>query len=265
VRVRLFAGLSPRRRALLTAVVAALALATLATVASVVGPRLFGGTRAVPLQDQPGPVLLVPGFGGGTGGLSVLAGRLRAAGRVATVVQLPDDGTGDLHDQAAVLDRYAAAALRSGAPSVDVVGHSAGGVVARLWAQDHDGAHQARRIVTLGSPHHGASLASAGTAVGSGACPVACQQLAAGSRFLTGLRRPVSTPPEWLAVWTVQDETVTPVESARLEGAVNVAVQSVCPRAVLSHGDLPTSPLVAALVLAALGPGPLATPTPGAC
>jgi pimeloyl-ACP methyl ester carboxylesterase len=265
MQVRPFAGLSPRRRALLTAVTAATALLAVAVVALVVGPRLFGPTRPVPPQDRPGPVLLVPGFGGGTGGLSVLAGRLRAAGREATVVQLPDDATGDLHDQAAVLDRYATEALRAGAPSVDVVGHSAGGVVARLWAQDHDGAHKARRIITLGSPHHGADLAAAGTAVGPGACPVACQQLAPGNRFLAGLDTPVHRPPQWLALWTTQDETVTPVESARLEGAVNVAVQWICPAAVLSHGDLPTSPLVTRFVLAAIGPGPVTAPGPRTC
>ncbi len=257
---RPFAGLSPRRRALLTVVTAAATLLAVAVVGLVVGPRILNRARPVPPQDRPGPVLLVPGFGGGTSGMAVLAGRLRAAGREAIVVQLPDDATGDLHQQAAALDRYAADALRAGAPSVDVVGHSAGGVVARLWAQDHDGAHRARRIVTLGSPHHGAGLAAAGTALGPGACPVACQQLAPGSRFLAGLHTPVPRPPQWLALWTIQDETVTPVESARLEGAVNLAIQSVCPAAVLGHGDLPTSPLATGFVLAALGPGPLTTP-----
>jgi pimeloyl-ACP methyl ester carboxylesterase len=150
-------------------------------------------------------------------------------------------------------------ALRGGG-SVDIVGHSAGGVVARLWVQEHDGAHKARRVVTLGSPHHGATIAAAGVAAASAVCPTACQQLAPGSRLLGGLRMPVPTPPRWLSVWTERDEIVTPPDSARLDGAVNVVVQSLCPDSVVGHGGLPTDPFVSALVLAALGPGPLATP-----
>jgi triacylglycerol lipase len=262
--VRPFGGLSRRRRLLLVGVGIFTVAVLLAAGIPVILSRVGGDGRAVPSQDQPGPVLLVPGYGGGVAGVSVLAGRLRQAGRQATVVRLPD-ATGDLAEQARVLDGYVEEALRRGAASVDVVGHSAGGVVARLWVQRHDGPAKARRVVTLGSPHHGADLAAAGAAVAPGACPTACQQLAAGSRLLAGLRTPVPVPPMWLSLWTVQDETVTPVESARLEGAINVPVQSICPGLRVSHAALPTDPFVAGLVLTALGPGPLAAPHPQPC
>jgi triacylglycerol lipase len=260
--VRWFGGLSRRRRWLLFGVGVCVVAVVLVVGAAVVGSRIGGDGRAVPSQDQPGLVLLVPGYGGGLAGVSVLAGRLRQAGRQATVVRLPD-ATGDLVGQARVLDGYVEEALRGGASSVDVVGHSAGGVVARLWVQRHDGRFKARRVVTLGSPHHGADLAAAGAAVAAGACPAACQQLAAGSRLLAGLATPVPVPPAWLSLWTVQDETVKPVESARLEGAINVPVQSICPSARVSHAALPTDPFVTGLVIAALGPGPLVAPAPG--
>src|SRR5262249_9643284 len=126
-----------------------------------------------PEQNRPGTVLLVPGYGGGTAALSPPAAALRATGRTVGVGALPGGGTRDLDRQADTLDGAVAKALHGGVPSVDVVGYSAGGVVARLWARDHDGTHKARRIVTLGSPHHGAQLAAAGTAVGAGGCPTA--------------------------------------------------------------------------------------------
>jgi hypothetical protein len=57
-------------------------------------------------------------------------------------------------------------------------------------------------------------------------------------------------------VWTDQDEVVTPADSARLDGATSVVVQRVCPGTTLDHGDLPRSPLVAAVVLEALDVAP---------
>ena len=102
-------------------------------------------------QDRPGPVLLVPGYGGKLSSLTVLAAALRGAGRDVTLVDLPAGGTGDLRQQAKVLDAAATAAIaRTQAPSVDVIGYSAGGVVARLWVKDFGGGDLARRVVTLG-------------------------------------------------------------------------------------------------------------------
>jgi triacylglycerol lipase len=255
--------MSPRRRLVLLAAV--LLLAGLVAVLAV--PRLVDRLRAdgggVPAQDRPGPVLLVPGYGGGTGALEALAERIRANGRSATVVPPPGDGTGDRRAQAAALDRAVSDALADGAESVDIIGYSAGGVVARVWAQEHDGRQRARRIITLGSPHHGAQIAAVGAVTVPGACPTACVQLAPGSSMLAGLPSPVPAAPAWLSVWTANDQTVVPPDSSRLPGAVNVVLQSVCPTARTGHGGLPTDPTVTRMVLDALGPQPLAAPAPG--
>jgi triacylglycerol esterase/lipase EstA (alpha/beta hydrolase family) len=249
---------SPRRRILLGAALAAL-LAALAAA----GVRLLSRDDPGPRPDQarPGPVLLVPGYGGSRTALNQLAARLRATGRTATVLSLPGDGTGDLLEQADTVEAAVRAARRDGAPSVDVIGYSAGGVAVKLWVDRHRGATSARRIVTLGSPLHGTRLAGAGTAFAAGSCPAACRQLAPGSALLESLNEePVPDGLPWLSVWTDDDETVQPPDSARLSGAVNVALQSLCPDAHVSHGALPTDPIVTALVLDALGPAPWSAP-----
>jgi triacylglycerol lipase len=222
--------------------------------------------RPGPPQNRPGPVLLVPGYGGETGSLDALASRIRADGRQAIVLRLPGTGTGSLLTDAAVLNSAVAQAMHHGAPSVDVVGYSAGGVVALLWARNDDGARLARRIVTLGAPFHGTDLAAAALALVPGDCPAACRQLVPGSSLLAGLdvARGAGLP-LWLSLWTIDDQVVTPPDSARLAGALDVSVQSVCPALAVSHTELPSNPAVINMVLAAIGRSPLTWPAPAAC
>jgi triacylglycerol lipase len=241
-------------------------------VVAVVGALLLaaGGVRLLrrtdsgsrPDQARPGPVILVPGYGGSQTALRELATRLAATGRGTQVLTLPDGGTGDLLAQADTLDQAVRQALDNGAPSVDVVGYSAGGVVTRLWVDRHDGAAVARRIVTLGSPLHGAQIAGVGAALAPDACPRACRELAPGSATLKDIddeALPSGLP--WLSIWTQVDETVQPPDSARLDGAVNLPIQSICPQSQVSHSGLPTDPAITALVIGALGTTPLTSPT----
>jgi triacylglycerol lipase len=252
-------GLSRRRRWLVVTVAAIVAAG-----AVVVGIQALGdGPTVTAEQDQPGTILLVPGYGGSRDSLSTLAARLRDAGRDARVLTLPGDGTGDFNAQARVLDQAARDAIAAGAPSVDVIGYSAGGVVARLWVGG-DGAGLVRRVVTLGSPLHGTEIAAAGGVVVPDACPVACQQLSPGSPLLNKIDSwPVTVP--WLSIWTDNDQTVVPPTSARLTGAVNVSLQQICPGAEVSHSQLPTDPRVTSFVLHALGTDKLVIPSTQDC
>ena len=248
-----------RRRVFLGLLASAIGSAVVVTAVLLPRPSTPAAEPAPELvaEERPGPVLLVPGYGGGTSMLQSLADRLRATDRDVTVVAVPGDGTGDLVESAAELHRAAAEAMdRTGQRSVDVVGYSAGGLVARLWVAGN-GADVARRVVTLGSPHHGTTVADLATRYAPHRCPLGCQQMVTGSELLAGLNAVDETPegPDWISVWTTQDTVVTPPESARLDGAVNLPVQSVCAEARLSHGQLPGSPLVHELVLLQLGSG----------
>jgi triacylglycerol esterase/lipase EstA (alpha/beta hydrolase family) len=218
-------------------------------------------------QDAQPPVLLVPGYGGGTSGLETLAAALRAHGRDATIVRLAGDGTGDLEVQAGVLQTAVQAALHGGATSVDVVGYSAGGVTARLWLRAYDGGSVARRIVTLGSPHHGTELAALASDIAPDSCPEACRQLATDSELMRSLNAGDETPPgpAWVSIWTTDDQISTPPATASLSGALDMSIQSVCPGRSVTHGQLPTDPAVVAMVLAELARTPPVVPPHSVC
>jgi triacylglycerol esterase/lipase EstA (alpha/beta hydrolase family) len=139
---------------------------------------------------------------------------------------------------------------------VDVVGYSAGGVVARSWVRDFGGASLARRVFSLGSPQHGTSVADLAVSV-AGRCPTACRQLEPDSHLLRALNAGDETPrgPRFVSVWSTADRVVVPPGSALLAGALNFTVQSICPSAATAHGALPSDPVVQAALGSTLGPG----------
>jgi triacylglycerol lipase len=247
-------ALSPQRRRLILGA-GGLVLLLITTVAVVAVIRVAVSSVDPVPQTAPGPVLLVPGYGGNVDALQPLAAALRSAGRTAVIVEPVGDGTGDLRKQAGRLADVAARVRDdAGAASVDVVGYSAGGVVARLWVREGGGGEVARRVLTLGSPHHGTSQAALGAEF-AGGCTEACEQLVPDSDLLRRLNAGDETPagPLWVTVRSTSDQVVTPADSAALSGALNVVVQDVCPGSTVAHGDLPGHPVVLAALGSALG------------
>jgi triacylglycerol lipase len=262
----MFEALSPqRRRLVLGALGAALLVIMVVTVITVV--RVTAGSRRSVSQSDQGPVLLVPGYGGNVRSLEPLAAALRSAGRTAVIVNPVGDGTGDLRTQAEHLGEVADRVREdAGAASVDVIGYSAGGVVARLWVRDGDGAGTVRRVLTLGSPQHGTSQAALGAEF-AGGCPVACEQLIPDSDLLRRLNAGDETPPGplWATIRSTTDQVVTPVDSAALSGALNIVIQDVCPGSTVAHGDLSLHPVVLAALDSVLGVEPQQVPSDVRC
>ncbi len=260
----MFDSLSPARRRLVVGVVA-LALLGMAAIAVAVVVRRDPAVEPV-AQDEPGPVLLVPGYGGSTSSVEPLAQALVAEGRDARIVRPTGSGTHDLRQQAEhVRDVVDATLAETGAASVDLVGYSAGGVVVRIYVADLDGGSHVRRAVTLASPHHGTDLASLAGSLGSTACPTACQQLDPDSELLRRLNAGDETPPGpvWVALWSEDDKTVVPPDSGSLDGALNLALQSFCPDAHADHADVPRDLAVISVVEAVLGRSVPLAPPPG--
>ena len=256
-------SLSPARRRLVLGV-AVLALVVAVAVAMAVVVRRDPPVEPV-AQDRAGPVLLVPGYGGSTASLQVLADALTGEGRDARIVRPTGSGTQDLRQQAEHLgDAVDAALAETGAASVDLVGYSAGGVVVRIYVADLGGGSHVRRAVTLASPHHGTDLASLAGALGPTACPTACQQLDPDSDLLRRLNAGDETPPGpvWVALWTEDDKTVVPPDSGSLDGALDISLQEVCPGVRAEHPDVPRTPAVIAIVEAVLGQAAPEVPRP---
>jgi triacylglycerol lipase len=259
-------GLSPQRRRLMLGA-GAVVLLLIMTVAVINVIRLATESGKPVSQANPGPVLLVPGYGGNVQSLQPLVAALHSAGRPAVIVQPVGEGTGDLQEQAEHLAEVADRVREdAGAESVDVIGYSAGGVVARLWVRDEGGHEVARRVLTLGSPHHGTSQAALGAEL-AGGCPVACEQLVPDSDLLRRLNAGDETPtgPLWATVRSRHDQVVMPVNSAALSGALNIVVQDVCPNSTAAHGDLPSDPVVLAALGSVLGEGNPQAPADLAC
>ncbi len=217
-----------------------------------------------PRASGPVPVVLVHGFGGDSSAMAAIQARLQREGLQVTSVDLPGGGIGDITESAGTV---AAAVEATRSSTVDLIGFSMGGLVIRAYLEHHDGLHRARHVVTLGSPHHGTNIAGAAAVADPGLCTGACEQMTPGSGFLEELNEPDETPagPSFVTVWTSFDETVTPPETATLEGAVNVQVQSVCPTSTAGHGDLPRDPMVLGLIVQTLRGKTLTAPEPNDC
>jgi triacylglycerol esterase/lipase EstA (alpha/beta hydrolase family) len=194
-----------------------------------------------------------------------LADRLHRAGRTTILLQLPNNAEGDLREQAQVLEARVTQLLKTGAPSVDLVGYSAGGIVVGLFVAAHP--QDVRRVVSIGSPMHGTDLAGLAAGLLPSACPVACQQMVPGASLLASLvgAEPARTGVPWLSLWTTHDQVVQPADSARVNGALNVALQDVCADDTVDHINLPADPLVAALTLKGLGTDVTAVPKAADC
>jgi triacylglycerol esterase/lipase EstA (alpha/beta hydrolase family) len=195
-------------------------------------------------------VVVIPGYGGQTALLRPLIQALRRDGRDVHLVTGLGSATSNLRAQARVVGRQVDRLIRDGAPSVDVIGFSAGGLVSRIWAED-GGSAVTRRVVTLGAPHHGSEVAELAGMFVPRECPVACRQLSPGSTLLQRLDD-AAPGPRWVSVWTRDDRISTPPRTAVLDGALSIAVQDVCPGARVEHGMLPRTEFVVDLVVMAL-------------
>jgi pimeloyl-ACP methyl ester carboxylesterase len=167
------------------------------------------------------PVLLLHGYGCNSGYWARLTPLLDAAHI--------SHATLDLAPVTASIDAFVplveagvrALLAATGAHHVVIVAHSMGGLVARAWMREH-GADRVAHVITLGTPHHGTSLASFG--IGANA-----QQMRRDGAWLRDLAASESTTTRALitSIYTHHDNIVAPQTSSELAGARNLAFGGV--------------------------------------
>jgi triacylglycerol lipase len=166
------------------------------------------------------PVLLVPGWFDTARELAALRIRLTAAGWSDVETLSFADPTGGNRQHAAEIDSVVAEMIeRTGAPEVDIVAHSMGGLATRWYLKTRPAA-PVRKVVFMASPHRG--TLSAVLAWGDGS-----DEMLPASDFLESLNTGPALPSgvSALTIRTPVDTHIFPAESATLPG---VPDRSVC-------------------------------------
>ncbi len=164
-------------------------------------------------MQEPLPILLIHGFGGGAWDYHPLTAYLRRKHR--SVAFFPFHykerfGTSSLESISSDLSAYVEEHL-SGKKFV-VVGFSQGGLIWRLCALNNPSVEeQALSVFTICTPHHGSSLAYFGIRPG-------VKDLRPGSPVMKALARHTSHVP-YYSIYNPIDTVVVPGTSARLKGA----------------------------------------------
>jgi triacylglycerol lipase len=155
------------------------------------------------------PVVLIHGLGDTALLFRHLIPRLQREGLQAHALNLiPNNGDAGLDELADQLANY----IRAGFPphqTIDLVGFSMGGLVARYYLQRLKGAERVERFITIASPHNGTLAAFFRANPGA-------RQMRPGSHFLKDLNRDASLLERIrvTSIWTPFDLMIVPARSS---------------------------------------------------
>lgn len=207
-----------------------------------------------PTASRPTPVILVHGtFGDRKHLLERLSQAIKDEGFCVFSLDYGNRGTEDIADSARELKRYTNRVLEAtGASRVSMVGHSQGGMMPRYYLKFLGGTAVVDDLVGMAPSNHGTSISQ-----GDHAECRACEQQAAGSRFLQRLNAGDETPGQvsYTQLTTRYDQVVVPHTSGHLaEGprTTNLTLQDVCPPDTSDHLLIATSTATIAIALEAL-------------
>lgn len=191
------------------------------------------------------PVLLVHGYACNSGYWHAMSRALRRARITHYAIDL-EPVFSDIDGFVPQLDEAVRHVCQeTGAAQIILLAHSMGGLVVRAYLRDH-GSGQVRRVITLGTPHRGTGLANFGWGRNS-------RQMRWIGNANTGeasqwLRQLEATEDEarrslFVSIYSHHDNIVSPQQSSRLPGAVNIEVTGI------GHVALAFSPQVHQIVI----------------
>ncbi|MBO0828938.1 MAG: alpha/beta fold hydrolase [Streptosporangiales bacterium] len=157
------------------------------------------------------PVLLVHGLADNRSVYTILARELRRCGFRNVYALNAHPFPGDARTAAARLaEEVERVCAETGEERVHIVGHSLGGLVARYYVQLLDGDERTATLVTIGTPHHGTTLARLLPYRMTG-------QLLPGSPLLAELAGPAGgCRTRFVCFWSDLDQLMSPRETAVL-------------------------------------------------
>ncbi len=210
--------------------------------------------RSGGFQPSGSPVLLLQGFLATRRALGALEQRLRRDGFRVFSIELGGlvgrFNTRRIDELARIVrdEVERIYACHPGMPSLTVIGHSKGGLIAAWWVKRLDGWRRVRTVVTLGTPHRGTPLAWAALPLAWLAPSVL--QMRPGSDFMRRLRQGAwPAHVQLLSVYSRRDRIVpyptAVIDDERAAEARNVEVDA-------AHGDFLLKKRVYASILNAL-------------
>jgi pimeloyl-ACP methyl ester carboxylesterase len=171
----------------------------------------------------PNPLLLIHGYMATRGSLHLLERRLHERNHLVFTYRLRRLNVGDIRDSAALIARKVESLVdQTGVGTVDIVGHSMGGLVGLYYVKRLGGRRRVRRLVMLGTPATGTWSALLGLVTAP--FGLASLQLLPSSPFLRELH---DTPlPAGVDVVSIGGERdfFAPLESTVLQGVRHIAL-----------------------------------------
>jgi len=135
--------------------------------------------------------------------------------------------------------------LESGQDKIVIVAHSMGGLAARAYLRDH-GHLNIAKVITLGTPHHGTTIANFGIGINCGEMNwLGRAEEGTSSEWLHKLAATENpaTRAVILSIYSHHDNIVSPQISSHLPGAENIPISGI------GHVALALDPTIQALVI----------------
>lgn len=167
-------------------------------------------------------------------------------------VQLPDLAFGDIQTASEYVARAVEVMHERTGESIDVMGHSQGGLEARWVIKWFPAGAFVDDYIALATPNHGASTFDKASARGREI--EAGWQMHTDSNFLAALNRGDETPGpiDYTSIYSKTDRLIQPVGTQAVEGATNILVQDLCAGRRVGHGAIVRDDVTYRLVIDAL-------------